>query len=117
MDLAGRVAVITGASRGLGKAMALALAEAGARIALVSRNREKLDAVAGEVRNLGQEAEVFCADVGDEPQVLRLEREVIARFGRVDILINNAGIVLRKPIVDEDVDAAEPGDYLALQTE
>jgi NAD(P)-dependent dehydrogenase (short-subunit alcohol dehydrogenase family) len=100
MDLAGRVAVITGASRGLGKAMALALASAGARIALVSRNQEKLNAVAGEVRKLGKEAEVFCADVGDEAQVLRLEREVIAWFGRVDILINNAGIVLRKPIVD-----------------
>src|ERR1700680_346819 len=100
MDLAGRVAVITGASRGLGKAMALALASAGARIALVSRNQEKLNAVASEVRNLDKEAEVFCADVGDETQVLRLEREVIAWFGRVDILINNAGIVLRKPIVD-----------------
>lgn len=80
MDLTGRVAVVSGASRGLGKAMALALASAGARIALVSRNKEQLDKVATEVRQSGGEAEAFCADVGDEAHVLRLEREVIASF-------------------------------------
>ncbi len=100
MGLVGRVAVVTGASRGLGKAMALALASAGARVALVSRDQDKLNQVAAEARTAGGEAEGFCADVGDEPQVLRLEREVIAWFGRVDILINNAGLVVRKPCVD-----------------
>ena len=100
MGLVGRVAVVTGASRGLGKAMALALASAGARVALVSRDQEKLNQVAAEARASGGEAEGFCADVGDEAQVLRLEREVVAWFGRVDILINNAGIVVRKPCVD-----------------
>ena len=100
MDLTGRVAVVTGASRGLGKAMALALASAGARVALASRNQEQLNAVAVEARQSGGEAEVFCADVGNEAQVLRLEREVIAWSGRVDILINNAGTIVRKPCVD-----------------
>ena len=89
--------MVTGASRGLGKAMALALASAGARVALVSRDQDKLNQVAAEARTAGGEAEGFCADVGDEPQVLRLEREVIAWFGRVDILINNAGLVVRSP--------------------
>jgi NAD(P)-dependent dehydrogenase (short-subunit alcohol dehydrogenase family) len=100
MDLAGRVAVITGANRGLGKAMALALAPAGVRLALVARDLERLSAVAAEARQLGAEAEVCQADIGDEAQVLELERQVSRIFGRVDILINNAGINIRKLCVD-----------------
>jgi NAD(P)-dependent dehydrogenase (short-subunit alcohol dehydrogenase family) len=98
--LTGKVALITGASKGLGKAMALALAGAGAKLALVSRNREQLDAVADEIRAAGGEAQVFVADVAREDQVARLEREVAAAFGRIDILINNAGINIRKPLTD-----------------
>jgi NAD(P)-dependent dehydrogenase (short-subunit alcohol dehydrogenase family) len=100
MDLAGRVALITGASRGLGKAIALALATAGARLALVARDASQLSAVAAEARKLGAEAEAFRADIGHESQVLHLEREVIGKFGPVDILVNNAGINIRKPCVD-----------------
>lgn len=100
MALTGRVALITGASRGLGKAMALALGEAGARLALVSRDAEQLSAVAKEARQLGAEAEVFRADVADESQVLQLERDVKSKLGPVDILINNAGTVVRKLCVD-----------------
>jgi NAD(P)-dependent dehydrogenase (short-subunit alcohol dehydrogenase family) len=100
MALDGRVAVITGASRGLGKAMALALGGAGARLALVSRNVQQLSAVASEARQLGAEAEVFRTDVGDEAQVLQLGSDVVAKFGAVDILINNAGTVVRKLCVD-----------------
>lgn len=98
MSLDGRVAVVTGASRGLGKGMALALASAGAQVALVSRNQEKLNAAAEEARGLGGDAGTFPADVGDEGQVLQLAKDVVGRFGHVDILINNAGTVLRKPI-------------------
>jgi len=98
--LAGRVAVITGASKGLGKAMALALAGAGARLALVSRNRAQLETTAEAVRALGAEAEVFVADITDEQQVKQLEAAVIGRFGKVQILINNAGINVRKPATD-----------------
>ena len=102
--LAGRTAVITGASKGLGKAMALALGGAGARLALVSRNKEQLLAVAHEIRALGAVAEIFLADVTEEAQVKHLAGEVIARFGKVQILINNAGINIRKPVTDFTLD-------------
>jgi NAD(P)-dependent dehydrogenase (short-subunit alcohol dehydrogenase family) len=96
--LEGKAALITGATKGLGKAMALALAEAGARVALVSRNLERLDETAAAVRNLGVEAAVFQADVTDEAQVLRLQAAVPREFGKIQILINNAGMNNRKPV-------------------
>src|ERR1700683_2434827 len=98
--LQGKVAVISGASRGLGRAMALALGGAGAKLALVSRDRAKLDETAALAAQLGAESEVFQADVSDESQVIALERDVIAKFGRADILINNAGIAIRKKAID-----------------
>jgi NAD(P)-dependent dehydrogenase (short-subunit alcohol dehydrogenase family) len=100
-QLNGRNALITGASRGLGKAMALALAAAGARVALVSRSEAKLHEVADEIRASGGSAEVFVADVADEAEVERLRSAVVERFGAaMHILINNAGINIRKPITD-----------------
>jgi NAD(P)-dependent dehydrogenase (short-subunit alcohol dehydrogenase family) len=98
--LDGKVAVITGASKGLGKAMALALAAEGAQIALVSRNIEQLNEVGLAVKNAGGEARVFQADVAEEEQVHKLERDVTGAFGKIHILINNAGINVRKPIVE-----------------
>ena len=98
--LAGRIALISGASRGLGRAMALALAGAGARLALVARDAAKLDEVAAAVRGLGADAVTFTADLTDEAQVRQLESDVSARLGRVQILINNAGVNVRKPITD-----------------
>jgi len=98
--LQGKVAVITGASKGLGKAMALALAAEGAQIALVSRNIEQLNEVGRAVKNGGGEAHVFQADVAEEEQVRKLERDVTGAFGKVHILINSAGINVRKPIVE-----------------
>ena len=103
-QLNGKVALITGASKGLGKAMALALAGAGATVALVSRNLEQLNASARAVKDAGGEARVFQADVSLEDQVRRLESDVAAALGRVDILINNAGINVRKPLVDFTLD-------------
>lgn len=96
--LQGRTAVVTGGSRGLGKAIALALASAGARLALVSRDREALEAAAAEIRSSGAAAEVFPTDVTDERQVRQLEHDVLARFERVDILVNNAGTNVRLPV-------------------
>ncbi|MGH9455790.1 MAG: SDR family NAD(P)-dependent oxidoreductase, partial [Terriglobia bacterium] len=96
--LEGRTAVITGASRGLGKAMALALAGEGARLALVARDREALQATAESAHKLGAEAHVFVTDVADEKQVSQLEKDVGAHFEAVHILINNAGVNVRKPI-------------------
>jgi NAD(P)-dependent dehydrogenase (short-subunit alcohol dehydrogenase family) len=94
--LDGRVAVVTGASRGLGRAIAVALASAGASVALIGREREALSASAQEVEALGAEAAIFQTDITDEEQVRSLESDVLARFGHADILVNNAGINVRK---------------------
>jgi NAD(P)-dependent dehydrogenase (short-subunit alcohol dehydrogenase family) len=93
-----KVAVISGASRGLGKAMALALSAQGATIALVARDEAALASVAEEIRAAGGVAEAFRADLTSEESVAALETAVIARFGRVHILVNNAGMNLRKKI-------------------
>jgi NAD(P)-dependent dehydrogenase (short-subunit alcohol dehydrogenase family) len=99
--LQGKIAVVTGASTGLGKAMALALAEAGASVVLVSRNEARLAEVERQIRDGGGCAEVFAADVADEAQVARVKDACAAKFGeRLHILINNAGINIRKPITD-----------------
>jgi len=95
-----KVALVTGASRGLGKAIALALAEAGAQLALVSRDKDLLTDTATEIRSLGETAEVFPADVSDEAQVRALEKTAVGRFRQLHILVNNAGINLRKPVTE-----------------
>jgi NAD(P)-dependent dehydrogenase (short-subunit alcohol dehydrogenase family) len=98
--LAGKVAIITGASKGLGKAMALALGAEGAGLLLVSRNEAQLQATADEARSVGAEAEICPADITDEAQVRRVEALATDRFGKVQILINNAGMNIRKPATD-----------------
>ncbi len=102
--LDGKVAVITGASRGLGRAMAIELGAAGAKLALTGRDRAKLDETAAEAAKAGAEAAVFVADVTVEAQVRALEQGVRDRFGHVDILINNAGMNIRKPMVEYTLD-------------
>jgi len=96
--LDGRVAVITGASRGLGKEMARALAEAGAEVVLVARSRETLEEVRAEIAASGGEAHSLAADVSQESDVKRLTEWVNAGPGAPHILINNAGINMRKPL-------------------
>ena len=100
IDLTGRTAVITGASRGLGEAMANALAEAGARIALVARDIKRLEQVRESIAERGGTAAVFTADVTNESQVAALAASVKERFGHAQILINSAGINIRKNLVD-----------------
>ena len=97
-NLQGRVAVITGGSRGLGKAMALALGSAGAKLALVARDKDKLEEVAAEVAKAGAEAAVFVADVTNETEVEEAVKAIVARLGSIDILINNAGVNIRKSL-------------------
>jgi len=99
-SLDGRIALITGASKGLGKAMALALSQAGATVALVSRDETKLQTVKQEIENASGKAELFIADVKDEQQVERLEADVSKRLGKIQILVNNAGVNLRKNLID-----------------
>jgi len=98
--LDGQVAVVTGASGGIGSAGALALAEAGADIALVGRNRAKLDAAAKAVEAAGRRALIVEADVTDEATVAATASEIERAFGKVDILFNNAGITSPKLLVD-----------------
>ncbi|HTV64946.1 MAG TPA: SDR family NAD(P)-dependent oxidoreductase, partial [Bryocella sp.] len=88
----GRIALVTGASQGIGRACALLLAESGAKLALCARNQEKLEQVAGEIRAKGGEAEAFPLDVSNEEAIKATVKAVVARFGKLDILINNAGI-------------------------
>ena len=102
--LTGRNALVTGASKGLGRAMAVALAKQGAHLILVARDKEKLEAVAREVVEAGSDADVFAADITKEDQVLQLESDVSAKVGKVQILINNAGTNLRKNITDFTLD-------------
>src|ERR1700691_2498001 len=102
--LAGKAALITGASRGLGKAMALALAGGGAHSTPGARELEALPETGGEVCRTGSGAQVFQADVTSEEQVLRLQTEVAEAFGRVQILVNNAGINVRKQLIEFTLD-------------
>lgn len=95
---AGKLALITGASRGLGRAMAVALAGAGAKVVLVARDRAKLEETRQEIERLGARVWTFQADVTSEDQVRELERQVREQAGLVDILINNAGVNVRKPL-------------------
>ena len=99
-DLKGRTAVITGGSRGLGEAMAKALAEEGANIALVARDEQRLEQVREAITGMGGSAELFVADVTQEDQVARITEDVRKRFGAPQILINNAGTNIRKNLVD-----------------
>lgn len=91
-QLANQVAVVTGAGRGIGRAIALKLAEAGADIVCVSRTAENSEKVATEVRGLGRKAWGYAVDVADSAAVSAAAEKILAEAGRVDILVNNAGI-------------------------
>jgi NAD(P)-dependent dehydrogenase (short-subunit alcohol dehydrogenase family) len=100
IDLSGRTAVISGASRGLGEAMAKALSQAGAQVALVARDIQRLESVRDAIAGKGGTAAVFTADVTREEDVATLAQAVAERFGHAQILINNAGTNIRKQVVD-----------------
>ncbi len=91
-DLSGKVAVVTGASAGLGKAMAVGLAMAGARVAICARTLEKIENAAKEIRDAtGSEALALSVDVRDVKQIDEMVRKTVEKFGRIDILVNNTG--------------------------
>jgi len=99
-DLSGKVAVVTGASRGIGAAAALALAEAGADIVAGSRNQEALKLVVDDVRKLGRNALQVMVDVSNRSQIQSAVQEALREFGKIDILVNSAGTIIRKPSVE-----------------
>jgi 3-oxoacyl-[acyl-carrier protein] reductase len=96
--LDGKVAIVTGASRGIGRAVALTLARNGARVSLAARTESQLEALQVEIEGCGGRAAVFPTDVGREGDVIALVRGTVERFGRLDILVNNAGLGLFGPL-------------------
>jgi 3-oxoacyl-[acyl-carrier protein] reductase len=107
MAFEGRVALVTGASQGIGHACALVLAREGASVAVAARNQEKLDALVGAITASGGQAAAFVMDVADEEQVKSAIKAALGHFGKIDILVNNAGItrdqlVLRMKRADWD---------------
>ncbi len=102
-----KVAVVTGASRGLGKPMAIGLAAAGAHVALVARDADKLNAVRDEIVAAGGEATVVPIDLADEAAIRAGVQKIGRDLGRIDICVNNAGIINWQPLLESDVDDFE----------
>ena len=120
--LEGRVALVTGASQGIGRACALLLAAQGAKIALAARNSDKLQQVEAEIAAAGGEAGSFTMDVAQEDQIKSATKAALDRFGKVDILVNNAGItrdqlMMRMKRADWNavLDTNLTGPYLCIQ--
>lgn len=116
----GKVALVTGASQGLGRALALAYAEEGAKIVINSRNESSIKPVAEEAEGKGAEVLALAADVSDGGDVQRLVNAAVERFGRIDVLVNNAGVLGPRVTIEEFpedewrkvIDANLTGPYL-----
>jgi NADP-dependent 3-hydroxy acid dehydrogenase YdfG len=104
VTLADQVAVVTGAGRGIGRAVATTLARAGAAVALAARSAAELESVAREVRATGGRALVVATDVRQEAAVETLARQTLAEWGRVDVLVNAAGLATFAPVTDSKLD-------------
>jgi NAD(P)-dependent dehydrogenase (short-subunit alcohol dehydrogenase family) len=104
IDLEGKVALVTGAGRGIGRAIAIGLAEAGANVCVTARTEVEIDETAEKVRGLGRSALAVPADATDGRAVNAVIEQTIAALGGLQILVNNAGIDLPKPLLDIDED-------------
>jgi gluconate 5-dehydrogenase len=100
IDLSGKIAIVTGSSRGLGRAMAVALANAGADVVITSRTRSSLIEVEKEIERKGISVLSLELDVCKHESIISMVDRVIERFGHIDILVNNAGVNIRKPAVE-----------------
>lgn len=122
MELEGRVALVTGASRGIGRAIALELARGGADVGLVARQRALLEEVAAEIGSLGRRSAVLVGDVTDMAHMRSILTQLTDSLGKLDILVNNAGINLRQKIDriteenwDQTVDTNLKGTYVCCK--
>ena len=101
MRLEGKVAVVTGGAQGIGRAITLGMAREGAKVVVADLQADKAESVAKEARALGTEALALEVNVASEPSVMRLAEETFKRFRRIDILVNDAGVYLRSPVVSK----------------
>jgi 3-oxoacyl-[acyl-carrier protein] reductase len=122
MSLSGRVAVVTGASQGIGRAIALKLSQTGATVALAARNQGKLEELVSEIEAANGRAAAFVVDVGKEEQVKATFKQMVAQLGRIDILVNNAGITrdqlvmrMKRSDWDEVINTNLTSAYLCIQ--
>jgi 3-oxoacyl-[acyl-carrier protein] reductase len=120
--LQGRIALVTGASQGIGRACALELAKAGCTVALAARNESKLAETASEIEAAGGQAAVFALDVASEDSIKTGAKAVLERFGKVEILVNNAGITrdglmmrMKRPDWDDVINTNLSGAFLLTQ--
>ena len=100
MQLQNKVAIVTGASKGIGRATALALAKAGAHLAISARTQHLLETVAADIRKMGRRCFAFTGDMSVEADIRRFVQQTVEHFGRLDILINNAGLGIFRPIAE-----------------
>ncbi len=114
-DLSGKVCLVTGANRGLGRAIAVGLAEAGGDVVMACRDRESGCAVAREIKALGRRALIVRCDIGCWPDIEKLVGEACECFGRIDVLVNNAGIA-HTPLPLTNVDEAMFDRYFQVNT-
>jgi 3-oxoacyl-[acyl-carrier protein] reductase len=109
MELQGKVAIVTGGGRGIGRASALTLARQGADIAVTARTRSEIDAVADEVRALDRKAVAIACDVTQESQVTAMVKQVVEELGEPDILVNNAGVIVLGDVASIEADKWQYG--------
>ena len=98
-SLKGRVALVTGGGRGIGRAIALGLAKAGADVVVASRSKDALDKAAAEIRSFGQKSLAIVMDITDLKSVKNMAQTIIREFGKIDILVNNAGQASDSPFL------------------
>jgi 3-oxoacyl-[acyl-carrier protein] reductase len=122
MTLSGRVALVTGASQGIGRACAIRLAQSGATVALAARNQEKLEEVAQQIQSANGKAATFSLDVSNDEQIKTVFKAVIGQLGKIDILVNNAGITrdqlvmrMKRPDWDAVLNTNLTAAYLCIQ--
>jgi len=99
-----KIAIVTGGGRGLGKEMALALAEAGADLVVAARTQKEIDAVAGEIQGLGRRAIAIPTDVTKPDDIQKMVERAVDEFGKIDILVNNAGMLIQGSVFDYTLD-------------